>query len=364
MKKKAFLLAALAILLAAPLSAGWRFDLFATKPLHDVYLADKNRPAMSLDVSVFSDMPTFVITGDQGHGGIETTPLNAKFQAVPANLVVNVGETLGLLRSTFTFDHWLSPVAFDLSAQFLLKNVMDYSVSKSVGLDGVYFIGATGSVADRLSFRVGMHHYSGQVGKEALANMDACPADRFKRFATENYIYMRMNAFVVGLSIKPVEGIRLYGELNMLTPWITECVKPFMNRPSWLDFHGHSDWPEEYKARIISCGVELSYPIFKKLGKTTIAYDLHLHEDGKIIYRGEDGAPVADDSVHYDPDAPWEMEHGVVLNQRLGKLIEVELAWRRGRYIANNFFWQRTDSWTVALRLDFDGAARLFEIGR
>ena len=74
------------------------------------------------------------------------------------------------------------------------------------------------------------------------------------------------------------------------------------------------------------------------MGKTTLAYDCHMYEHGKIIYMdrsktGEDRYlpfPVdpsnpKENEIHYDPDAPWTMEHGLTLNQQINDYLSFDI---------------------------------------
>lgn len=265
---------------------------------------------------------------------------------------IYVGETLNLFRNTFTFDNWLSPISFDFSVQFLLKFVFDVGITDLFGEDGVYFFGGTMRIADMLSLKIGLHHYSSHYGDAVFNNLR--PGDTIDA----NYKYIRMNSFVFALSVEPLTGVRLYGEYSTLAPGITSTYKPYMFSPYWYDTYCATGYPDTYNARIVNFGFELSYPIFKKLGNTTIAYDCHLYEEGKIEYR--DGAGELQDPT-FNEDASWEVEHGFVLAQELNDLMTLEIGYFQGRHQLNNFYFQRSSYMRFGMRINFDGAVTLYD---
>ncbi len=348
--KKTVLVVLLCLLCSLSIFAGYRLDLFAMDPLHDIYMADRNRSSLGFSMDyLFDGFPASVMQ-DQG----TTEPPEVfllKDYDIPMHSTIYVGETLSLFRNTFTFDNWLSPISFDFSIQFQLKFVHDVEITDLFGQDGVYFFGGTMSLADMFSLRIGLHHYSSHYGDAVFKNLESVDV------IDSNYKYIRMNSFVVALSVEPVDGIRLYGEYSTLAPGVTATYKPYMFSPFWYDTYCNTGYPDTYNARIINFGAEFSYPIFKKLGKTTIAYDCHMYEEGKIRYR--DASGELQDPV-YDKDAPWEVEHGVVLAQEVNDLMSLEIGYFNGRHLLNNFYFQRSSYLRVGMRIDFDGSVTLY----
>ena len=348
--KKVMLVLLLAFVCSLSLFAGYRFDLFAMDPLHDIYLADRNRSSLGFSMDyMFEGFPTSVMQDQKT--AIPKEVMLRKSYDTPMHSIISVGETLSLFRNTFTFDNWVSPISFDFSIQFLLNFVHDVGITDLFGTDGVYFFGGTMRLADMFSLKIGLHHYSSHYGDAVFKNLNSGDT------IDPNYKYIRMNSFVVALSVEPVEGVRLYGEYSTLAPGVTATYKPYMFSPFWYDTYCNTGYPDTYNARIINFGAELSYPIFKNLGKTTLAYDCHMYEEGKIKYRDASGALQA---PVYDKDAPWEIEHGVILAQQVNDLMALEIGYFQGRHQLNNFYFQRASYLRFGMRIDFDGSVTLY----
>ncbi|MCY1151163.1 MAG: hypothetical protein OWP43_01935, partial [Sphaerochaetaceae bacterium] len=192
------------------------------------------------------------------------------------------------------------------------------------------------------------------------------------------YKYVRMNGLVFGLSLDLTPNFRVYGEYN-IPPQDINSIRPDMFAPNWVTRDGEqiNDYPDSYKARIISLGFEYSFSLFKNLGKTTIGYDLHMYEEGKIQYSIEDDDDDfeyhEDDesdeysAFHYaskyffDPDAPWELEHNFKIAQELDRNISFEIAYHHGRSVMNSFFFQKTSTLTMGLRYNPDYTVNVFD---
>lgn len=349
MKKKLLLLFVVVISSSVSIFADYRLDLFSMDPLYEPYIADRNRSSLSFNVAyLFDGIPTYLMQ----EGRSRKTPTKIDFKKAydsPMYSSIHIGETLSILRHTFTSDNRLTPISFDFSIQFLLKFVMDAGLTDLYGNDGVYFFGGTMRMSNILSMRVGLHHYSSHYGSALLYNLNG--------LIDTNYKYIRMNSFIVALCVEPIDGIRLYGEYSTLAPGITSTYKPFMFSPYWYTEYRETDHPKEYNARIINFGVELSYPLFEHLGKTTLAYDCHMYEEGKIHYK-DDAGELQD--FEYREDSMWEVEHGLVLAQQCSDLLSIEIGYYNGRHILNNFYYQRSSYVTVGMRITFNGELTLF----
>ena len=285
------------VLLTSSLFAGfgYQLDILSFNPLYKEYQADKYRTGMSFDYAYVVDgFPDYVYQDwrqPNQVGDDDSSPkifdLNRKLAQQPYIGILNIGETLSLLRHTFSFDSWLSPISIDFSTQGMISFIMDGQVADNIGFDGVYFFGTTMRVADIFSVRAGFHHYCSHYGDAILKSIDnhAVPgglSDLDKFWIT--YKYVRMNGVAIGLSIEPVPWLRVYGEYNFL-PNDIKSWRPVIFRPNWTNLEPHNNYPSEYKARIINFGFELEYPIFKQLGNTIFAYDCRRDEEGKIMYK-------------------------------------------------------------------------------
>lgn len=345
---------------------GYTLDLLSFDPIYKEYQADKYRTGMSFDYAYVVDgFPDYVYQDwRQANqvGDANTSPMvfgfTRKLAQEPFIGIINIGETLSLLRHTFTFDTWLSPISIDFSTQGMISFIMDGQVADNIGYDGVYFYGTTIRVADIFSFRAGFHHYCSHYGDAILKSIDnhAVPgglSDLDKFWIT--YKYVRMNGFAMGLSVEPTTWLRAYGEYNFL-PKDVKSWRPVIFRPNWTGLEPHNTYPSEYKARIINFGFELEYPIFKKLGNTIFAYDCHLYEEGKIMYKDENGKPDPALDVSnpptYDPNAPWESEHSFLLAQKINDSVSFEFGYRYGRFPSNSFYYQRSSYFFLGARFN------------
>ena len=365
----------------------YKFDAFSFDPIYKEYFADRARPDFSLSqISYFDGYPDRVVQ-DTHVDVTEENWQNNKYVKVflfdgliqPENkfVALKIGDTMALARSTFIFDHWLSPISFDISMQALLQNFYRGSFDDNVSYDGIYFLGGTFRVGPVFSMRVGLHHYCSHYGDATLkrirANFDEDFGQNFYDFGF-TYKYVRMNGFVVGLSLDLTPNFRIYGEYN-IPPQDINSLRPDMFAPNWITRNGeviNSDYPDSYKARIISLGFEYSFNLFKNLGKTTIGYDLHMYEEGKIQYtieKDDEDFEYYDESSDYyfasnyyfDPDAPWELEHNFKIAQELDKNISLEVAYHNGRSVMNSFFFQKTSTLTVGLRYNPDYTVNVYD---
>lgn len=394
MKKKLLILFVCYLFCSTALFASfeYKFDAFSFDPIYKEYFADRARPDFSISqISYFDGYPDRVLQDTH----VDVNETNWKVNKYvklflfdeliqPENkfVALKMGETMSLARSTFIFDHWLSPISFDISMQALLQNFYRGSFDDTVSYDGIYFLGGTFRFGDVVSMRMGLRHYCSHYGDATLkrirANFDDGFGDDFYDFGF-TYKYVRMNGLVFGLSLDLTPNFRVYGEYN-IPPQDINSIRPDMFAPNWVTRDGvviNEDYPNSYKARIISLGFEYSFSLFKNLGKTTIGYDLHMYEEGKIQYSIEDDDDdfeYHDDdendeysAFHYaskyffDPDAPWELEHNFKIAQELDKNISFEIAYHHGRSVMNSFFFQQTSTLTMGLRFNPDYTVNVFD---
>lgn len=381
MKKRFTTLLIVFITALVALSAGfdYRFDLLSFEPLHQEYTADRDRAGLDFQWMWSDSMPEgvwqnglyypFLEVGGKDHQATDG------FDESPWMGFMHLGETLGLARSTFTFDHWLSPVSFDFSFQGSMVLGMEGGMADMIGYDGVFFYGASASIADRFSMRIGLHHYCTHYGDGTLKLLGLDrngiafdPAGDANSNFTIYKKYIRMEALAVGFSIVPYDGIRLYTEMNFALPGLTDAFDTMIFAPTWFDPKNNihvQNKDDSYNAMIVNFGIELSYPIFPKLGKTTLSYDCHAYEEGKIKYKPADLAkyPDYDPSyrAYYDKDAAWEFEHELVLSQEINDIVSFEIGWHNGRFPLNSMYYQRCNYVYVGARVNPDATVTLYD---
>lgn len=360
MKKK---LIVILLALILPLSLifadfDYQLELFSFDPLYKEYMADKNKPELALNLSYYADgFPEYILQDDI-HGSnyedyfIEKFHLTRPFAGAPFMVEINLGETISVLRHTFTFDHWLSPISFDFSWQGAINWYMEGEFADTIGYDGVYFFGLTMRIADVFSFRFGAHHYCSHYGDAVWKRI---PVGQLKDFWV-TYKYERMDTLDLGLSVEPLDFLRVYFDINFPVPGITTNLRPWIFAPSWLDQDGkpNNPYPDSYNALIINFGIELSYPIFKNLGDTTIAYDCHLFQDGKINYSDPD-------HIFYDKNKPWDVDHTLTIAQEFNEWISLEISYHNGRAPFNNMYFQHVQYVSVGVRYNPDAAFTLYD---
>lgn len=363
MNKKLFTFISLILFSISFLNANvnYKLDILTFDPIYKEYFADRARPDFSLSqINYYEGFPDRVLQDTHvDTGGEEITvtawPFNETIKPENKFISLKLGDTIALGRNTFTFDSFLSPVAFDFSMQALLQNFYRGSFDDNVSFDGIYFFGGTFKIGNILSFRIGKHHYCSHYGDATLKRIDGNITSDFDDFGL-TYKYVRMNTNVFGLSLDLTPNFRIYGEYDV-PPKDIYSVRPDMFAPNFITRNGqpiNEDYPDSYKARIITVGVEFTYPIFKKLGNTTIGYDLHMYEEGKVIYDHVNGG-----AVYFDEDAPWELEHNVKLGQVLDENISLEIAYHNGRSVMNSYYFLHTETLTIGFRFNPDYTVNL-----
>lgn len=225
----------------------------------------------------------------------------------------------------------------------LLQTLYTGAFDDSIGHDGIYFYGATLRVGDFMSMRIGNHHYCAHNGDAVFKSIQHSESTPFSEFWVMDK-YIKADNVAIGLSLEPTSFLRVYGEYKF-PPRSIGSYRPYMFAPKWKEPKRNKDYPDSYNARIVNVGVEVTYPIFKTLGKITIGYDLHMYEEGKVQYKLENGSVPT-----FDDDAPWELEHNIRIAQELDTGISVEVAYHKGRAPLNNFFFQKTKYISVGMR--------------
>ncbi len=346
-------------------SVDYKFDLVSFDPLHKEYFADRARPELSINYLYYTEGYPDKVLQDQyidSEGETNTIKVwNMKSSVLdPQDRMIHLklGETASLARSTFTFDHWLSPISFDFSMQGLLQEFFLGGFDDNIGYDGIYFFGGTFRIGDVVSMRIGRHHYCSHYGDATIKSIQSEITSLGTQDFWLTYKYVRMDAIAIGLSIEPTSNFRVYGELNFPPRWI-KSIRPDMFAPNWVVRDGitiNPDYPDWYNARIVNVGFEYSNKFFKNLGTTTIGYDLHMYEEGKVQYNLEDGS-----TIWFDEDAPWELEHNVRIAQELNDTVSIELTYHNGRSPFNNFYFQHTEIWGIGARFNPKSSVTLFD---
>jgi hypothetical protein len=368
MKKKFFACLFFCLFVFSSLYADFNYqlDFVSLDPLYKEYFADRARPNLSINYLSFSEgFPDRVLQDNYNTHSTDVNEVKVwEFDRIlkPDGKMVEVslGETMSLVRNTFTFDNWLSPISFDISMQGLLQSFYQGGFDDNIGYDGIYFIGGTLRIADLVSMRIGRHHYCSHYGDAIVKAVKSHNNPSFNEFWM-TYKYVRMDAYTVGLSIEPSSNLRLYGELNF-PPRTIKSVRPDMFAPNWVmrnGFYINPTYPDWYNARIINVGIELNYPIFKSLGDTTFGYDLHMYEEGKIIYDHVNGGLIS-----FDENAPWELEHNIRIAQELNNTVSLEFTYHNGRSPFNNLYFQHTQYVSFGLKYNPDDTVTLFNTNK
>ncbi|MDD4083427.1 MAG: hypothetical protein WC162_01460 [Sphaerochaetaceae bacterium] len=344
---------------------GYKLDLLSLDPIYSEYLANRGRAGLSISYLSFSEgFPDKIIQDtffnkDNTVQKVVVFPFDADIE--PKNRMVNLqtGETFGLVRNTFTFDSWLSPISFDFSMQGVLSFFFRGSFDDNIGYDGMYFYGLTCKIGDFISFRFGNHHYCSHYGDAILKQVQNNTFGQNGNNFWLTYKYVRMQTRLFSISIEPCSWLRIYGEVDY-PPRGIYSIRPDMFAPNWIMRDGlyiNPEYPDSYNARIVATGIELTFSLFKNLGKTAIGYDLRFYEEGKVKYDHENGGEIT-----FDEDAPWEMEHNIKIAQGLSRTVSVEIAYHNGRSPFNNNFDQHTQYIAIGLRFNPDDTVTLFDI--
>ena len=371
----------LSLLIPVMVSAGfsYQFDILSLHPLFAEYTADRDRAALDFQWlfvdefprEVYQDTtrfdfgtPRYDYSGpatDNGSGDV-----NDGYEAEPMMGIIHLGETLGLFRHTFEFDSLLSPISFGLAFQGTLKFGMEGGMADTIGYDGIFFYGGEFRIADMISMRIGAHHFCSHYGDGTLKYLGLDTDRLYQKGFNINYKNLRMDDLAIGLSIEPIEGMRIYGEYLYTPKFLLQWIEPKIFAPLWYDNTGLVQGKtDDYRAQVVCFGIELSYPIFPGMGRTTLSYDCTAYEEGQILYTDEDlaGRTLEEGrKAIYDPTLPWEFEHELVLSQELGRGISFEVGYHHGRFPMNAFYHHRCNYAFLGLRYNPDADIRLVDV--
>ena len=337
-------------------SFDYRLELLSFKPTFKESSADRSRPALDFQYAgVYKGYPEYFY---QNENKFTFNDSEKPWRVKPFFAIYHIGETLSLFRNTFTFDSILSPISLGLEVHGSLTSAMEGEVADTIGYDGVYFYGLAASFADKVALRFGYNHYCSHYGDGTYKYMEK-GSEVTPEFG-EWYKYLRMDSLLFGLSVNPIEYVRLFGEVTF--DMKTTHVIPEIFSPSWADNGTLAEGvPSSYNHLFLVFGAEVKYPIFKNLGFTSLSYQVKAYEEGKIAYKEEDLAEAGKDKAFYDPDRPWEFEHTFNLSQKVNDILSFDVTWHMGRFIVNMYYSTRTSYVSVGARLNFDTTVTLFD---
>lgn len=300
-------------------------------------------------------LPTDILVADDtindGEGGYKR--LSFKGANVENNSYWNLkaAVNIGLLRVRYS-----DIVAAEAYIHGGLNTVFGaYGGVDVLGFDGQYGAGVSASLFDQLVLRFGFHHFSGHWGDETISD--------FYRTNTEYYSgiteYTRNNSWLFNISYEPVKYFRILAEaeLPMSTGWVRPAahvpastikdkseespeadkrLSDYIYSQEGLEGHSNKDYPDSYKGWRIGLGAEAILPI-KNVGYSYLAFDLQLHQDGKINL----------ETLKYEKNRPWDSEYTIALGLAFDEVenlpeFTIELAYHSGRFPLLNFFFQES----------------------
>ena len=308
---------------------------------------------------------------------------------------------LGLFRVRFEGINWIPSFDFEINVAGYINTIFNmFGKNDTLDFDGSYFLGASLRVADTVSFRFGMHHFSGHYGDELLQKFYEYNGVNFKSTyksgalfdyakthpdeavsGKEYYLnglveYVRDNSWTLAVSADLPWGFRIYGEAEL--PQNPSWLRPFVHvpadydnpvagdtesHPTMIDRIGgdavdgehipQSQLDEDqnlkrtsngsYKAWRIHTGIEWRLNV--GFGAIFAAADVQFHQDGQTLHK----------IAGYSKDNPWEIEitvgGGLELGNFLvdGRTVRIEAYYHNGRVPATQWFYQRVSSVTVGL---------------
>ncbi len=229
-----------------------------------------------------------------------------------------------------------------------------------LGFDGMYGGGVSLQLFEQLTFRFGVHHFSGHWGDEALYGfMERNTAGNGVGEYSGITEYTRNNSYLFDISYEPVQYFKVLveAELPMHVGWIRPAahvpadalkdtsekdpgyglpLSGYIYGQEGLGGHNNNAYPSSYKGWRIGIGAEAQVPI-PYVGCAYVAWDMQLHQDGKIDLA----------TLQYMQDWPWDMEHTVTVGLSLEELpympdFTIEVGYHDGRFPLLNYFFQHT----------------------
>ncbi len=293
--------------------------------------------------------------------------------------------SLGLFRVRFNGKDGIPALDFEVNLAGYINTVFNlFGGTDTLDFDGSYFLGSSLRIADTVTFRFGLHHFSGHYGDEMIADYykynEVDNSSIYNSSALFNYAkthsdanetkeyylsgpveYVRDNSWLLAISANLPYGFRIYTEAEL--PQNPSWLRPFVHVPadyknkskngseSLIEQIGNSESVPEaqleeeenlkrtsdgsYKAWRIHTGLE--WRINVGFGAIFAAADVQFHQDGQTLH--EIGS--------YNKNNPWEVEITVGGGLELGnildgkKTVRIEAYYHNGRVPAPQWFYQR-----------------------
>lgn len=358
------------------------FKLFDNKPLYESYKAD----LWSFDVqaqvlSAFSDGLDAVLAQSKYEKSMEDCYYNfdkvkgqfledyafelAKFTKDPYKNFMRFkpGFTLGILNTKYK-DFEVEGY-FQIALNTLI--VIGYGTDL-VGYDGMYGYGLSASYKEKLDVKAGFHHFSGHYSDEVMDSLltkkdkldrtygqrmgydkdDIKAGDIFKLAE-----YVRQDSLIVGVSYRPNEHIRVYGEADLLVEKM-DTLRPWILIPNFVDCSWSDDdmlgrigesegifdnglerriyeYSDDYKGSIYNCGIEYYYNL-KKYGNLSVALNLRFNQEGQTMYQFD----------AYDPSNSWNIDKTIMATLQIkDSPFALQLMYHDGMIPQLNYFHYR-----------------------
>ncbi len=316
-------------------------ELFPHDVLYADLTADHYYPGIQIELAQMRDGtgPEFLQGEHYDENGQSRYPIKSDSEY----MFMKMGFSQSVLRVSLP---WL----MDLQAEALIQAMFNTAFHKNggmdnLGFDGVYFYGFVLDFGSRMQIRFGKHHFSGHYGDEMLYDYIGKTDSNGEPLLQEDLLeYTRHDSYLLGISINPLPGMRLYGEFEL--PEEGAWVRPFFHRPDAYYEHGGPGWwidawrkdhpyGEDYKAWRIQTGAEIRTSTLLT-GNVFAACDIQLHQDGMSGQWGEG----------YSADNAWEWEYTLAVGKEFstaasGLTPRVSLLYHVGRFPLLNYFYHR-----------------------
>ena len=278
------------------------------------------------------------------------------------NLKLGVNQgVLRLQKDNMDFEIYLNAT---LSTVFNLAGHEGWTVG--MGFDGTYSAGVSFALYDKIVFNGGIQHYSGHLGDELLE--DAQVLNDQSLVYNKDWLpisYVRDNDLTMGISVEPVDNIRIYGQAQL--PLKSAWIYPLAHIPFWSvnSEPGYSNLQGEiaddqgltnvldqlintgsYRAWIIQTGIESSYH-FDNVGSAEFAFNFKFHQDGQTKHQiGE-----------YKSSNPWETEFAISAGFSFDKQddegsFKINFAYHDQRFPLLNMFYNRAKYFSVGVTVE------------
>lgn len=315
------------------------------------------------------------------------------------NLYINMklAGSASLFRVRFNGMNWVPSIDLDLNLSGYLNTVFWlYGANDTLDFDGSFMVAGNLRVADMVTLRFGIHHFSGHYGDETLEDFYAYNKVDFNNNATiNNYTgsknavghsyrllspteYVRDNSWLIGLQAQLPYGFRVYGECEI--PQKDAWIRPFIHvpadyinpatgkvedessihrsgngegagqQPGLIDDEETQKRGSGYMALRVHGGIEYAFGL--SWANIIVSADVQAHQDGQN--RNGDGRH---DILSYSSDNMWEFEYTVgaalELKQKIGNSnVRLEAFYHVGRVPATQWFYKTGSFIYVGLGLN------------